>query len=383
MLRSIFSRNQEYPAWFKMTIILLGLVLAYIILLFGKFVLIPLAFSALFAMLLEPVSRYLEKLWVGRAIAIVLSMIFVFIGLAGFFSLLSIQFLQFSERLPEVNEKLQSVSSEILLFFQQNFGISPERQVEFVRQGLGDFINQSGETLGSALGATTSAFVTLALLPIFIFFLMYYKDMYRNFLHMISDEEHSESINTVLSNIQMVTQNYVVGLISVIGIMAVLNALGFWVIGLENALFFGVFAAIWAIIPYIGIVIGSLPAFLFAFLFTDSLLIPLGVLGVISMVQFLEGNFITPNIIGSKVSINPFVALLALIIGGEIWGIAGMILFVPFVGILRSIFMAVDGLEPYGYLLGTQRDYDVEIKEKEKELEESKESLPKEEQTSS
>lgn len=181
----------------------------------------------------------------------------------------------------------------------------------------------------------------------------------------------------------MVTQNYVVGLISVIGIMAVLNALGFWVIGLENALFFGVFAAIWAIIPYIGIVIGSLPAFLFAFLFTDSLLIPLGVLGVISMVQFLEGNFITPNIIGSKVSINPFVALLALIIGGEIWGIAGMILFVPFVGILRSIFMAVDGLEPYGYLLGTQRDYDVEIKEKEKELEESKESLPKEEQTSS
>src|SRR5699024_9232134 len=169
--------------------------------------------------------------------------------------------MQFRERLPEVNNKLRSISSEILAFFQQNFGISPEQQVDFVQQGLGDIINRSGEALSTAVSATTSAFVTLGLLPIFVFFLMYYKDMYLNFLHMVSKEENNRSIDTVINDIQSVTQNYIVGLISVIGILAVLNGIGFWVIGLENALFFGVFAAIWAIIPYIGIIIGSLPAF--------------------------------------------------------------------------------------------------------------------------
>ena len=127
--------------------------------------------------------------------------------------------------------------------------------------------------------------------------------------------------------------------------------------GLEHAFFFAVFAAILAIIPYIGIILGSLPAILYALLFTQSLLTPLAVIGVFTAVQFLEGNFITPNIVGSRVSINPFVALLALIIGGEVWGISGMIIFVPFVGILRCIFDEVEGLRPYGYLLGNKIEY--------------------------
>src|SRR5699024_10982768 len=99
--------------------------------------------------------------------------------------------------------------------------------------------------------------------------------------------------------------------------------------GLDNFLFFATFAAVLAVIPYIGIIIGSIPAVLYALLFTNSLLMPLGVIGVFAAVQFLEGNFITPNVIGSRVSINPFMAMLALIIGGQIWGIVGMILFVP------------------------------------------------------
>jgi predicted PurR-regulated permease PerM len=352
--------NQKYPIWLRTTAIFLGTVLLYIILVYGKFILMPLAFSALLAMLLEPVSSLFERLRMGRALAIVLSMVVVFAGLGGIFSLLSIQFMQFLERLPEVNEKLNAISSQVLTFFQQNFGISPQSLVDFFQQGLGNVIDQSGQALSTAVGATTSAFITLSLLPIMVFFLMYYKDMFRHFLRMISSEESSQSIDTVITNIQTVTQNYIVGLISVIGILTVLNGVGFWSIGLENALFFGVFAAIWAIVPFIGIVIGSLPALLYAILFSDSLLMPLGVIIVIAIVQFLEGNFITPNIVGSKVSINPFVAFLALLIGGEVWGITGMILFVPFVGILRCIFMEVHGLEPYGYLLGNQKDYDAE-----------------------
>ncbi len=189
--------------------------------------------------------------------------------------------------------------------------------------------------------------------------------MYRNFLHLLVDRSDEKAIDSVVSEIQKVTQNYVVGMITVITILAALNAFGLWIVGLENALFFGVFAAILAIIPYIGIIIGSLPAVLFAFLFSTSLVQPFAVIGVFAVIQFLEGNFITPNIVGSRVSINPFIAILALLIGGEVWGISGMILFVPFLGIIKCIFDQVEGLRPLGYLFGDSRDQRRRVKEEE------------------
>lgn len=351
---------KTYPFWYKCTVILLGLILLYILLLYGKFILMPLAMSALLAMLLEPLSKRIENLKVGRVGAIILSMVVVFAVLTGIISLLSIQFVQFADRLPEANAKLQVISRQLLTFFQDVFGIAPEQQIDYLQQGLGNVINKSGEYLSTALSATTNMFTTLTLLPLFVFFMMYYKKMYQTFLHQAWKGESTGAIDSVVGEVQAVTQNYIVGMISVIGILAVLNAIGLWIVGLEHALFFAVFAAILAIIPYIGIVIGSLPAILFALLFTESLFTPLAVAGVFAAVQFLEGNFITPNIIGSKVSINPFMALIALIIGGEIWGISGMILFVPFIGILRCVFVEVEGLRPYGYLLGNKLEYEVE-----------------------
>lgn len=352
-----FKASDKYPLWLRSSVILLGLTLLFVILSYGQFILMPLALSALLAMLLEPVSRWLQKFKIPRAAAIVLSMILVFVVLAGVFSLLSLQFVQFADRLPEAGERLQQVSTDLQQFFEATFGIAPERQIDFIEQGIQKLIDRSGQYASTALGATTSVFTTLGLLPIFIFFMMYYKEMYQTFLQKAWKDESNASVDSVIRGIQSVTKNYLVGMLMVIVILGILNAIGLWIIGLENALFFATFAAVFAIIPYIGIVIGSLPAILYALLFSESLLMPVGVIGVFATVQFLEGNFITPNIIGSKVSINPFMALIALLVGAQVWGIVGMILFVPFVGILKCIFDEVEGLQPYGYLLGNSREY--------------------------
>lgn len=348
--------SDGYPIWLKGTTVLLGLILIVVVLSFGKFILMPLAFAALIAMLLEPLSTWLEKYKFNRVLAIITSMVILTIILGGILSLLSIQLVQFADRLPEANAKLQSLSREIIQLFEGTFNLSPERQVQFLERGLETAINKSGEYISSILGTTTSVFTTMGLLPFFVFFMMYYKKMYRTFLHRSVDGKN-DAIDSVIDSIQNVTQNYIVGMITVISILAVLNAAGLWIVGIDHVLFFAAFAAILAIIPYIGIIIGSLPAILFALLFTDSLLNPVGVVAVFAVVQFLEGNFITPNIIGSKVSINPFMALVALVIGGQLWGIAGMILFVPFLGVLKCVFDQVEGLKPYGYLLGNRTVY--------------------------
>jgi predicted PurR-regulated permease PerM len=348
--------SKQYPLWLKATTILFGLVLLFFILSIGKFVLMPLAFSALIAMLLEPISKRLENWKMNRAFSIILSMVFLLVVMGGVISLLSIQLVDFISQLPEANQRIQEISSEWIQFFQSQFGIAPERQIQYLEQAFQTVINKSGKYVSAALGATTSAFTILGLLPLFVFFMMYYKNMYRRFLYWIGRKGSGKAIDSVVDSVQKVTQNYIVGMITVITILAVLNAIGLWIVGIQHAIFFAIFAAVLAIIPYIGIIIGSLPAITYAFLFSESLVQPLGVIGVFAIVQFLEGNFITPNIVGSRVSINPFVALLALLIGAEVWGITGMILSVPFIGILKCVFDQVEELKPYGYLLGNSPD---------------------------
>lgn len=348
--------NRTYPNWLKGTAVLVSLFVLVQLLIYGKFILMPLAFAAFLAMLLDPLRDLFERWRLGRMAGILLSMLTALVVVAGLVFLLSTQVGQFAERLPEANERIQVIGEQLTASAESLLGISPERQVAFLEQGLQQLVEGSGEYLSTAVGATTSMFTTLGLMPIFVFFMMYYRDLFMHFLHLVMSRRNSSSVDSVISSIQDVSQNYIIGMMTVISIMAVLNAIGLLIVGLDNALFFAVFAAVLAIIPYIGIILGSLPAILWSLLFSQSIWDPVAVIAVFAVVQFLEGNVITPKVIGDRVSINPFIALVALIVGGHLWGIAGMILFVPLVGILRCIFLEVDALKPYGYLLGGSAD---------------------------
>ncbi|MFD2531410.1 AI-2E family transporter [Gracilimonas halophila] len=350
--------GQKYPYWLKTTLILVGLSLLVVVLIYGKFILMPLAFSAFFAMLLNPLVKVFEKMKMGRALSIILTLLVIVICVAGVLSLISAQFIQFTERIPEVTEKLKSVSNDAIILLEETVGISQEEQSQYLQQGINNLIDKSGDFASSLVSATTNAFTVMTLMPIFIFFMLYYQEMFRTFFQKLFEVKGTDSkVDKLLDRIQEVTQNYLVGMLTVIGILAVLNTTGLLIVGLDHALFFGVFASLLAIIPYIGIIIGALPPLLFALLLTDSLLTPVFVIVVFATVQFLEGNFITPRIVGSKVSINPFIAMVALIIGGELWGISGMILFVPLIGILKVVFDQIPEMKPYGYLLGNSVKY--------------------------
>ncbi len=356
---SVRSSGSRYPFWMRASVTLIGLCLLFVVMSYGKFILMPLAFAAFISMLLNPVVDWLERKRLGRALSIILTLLLVLILFAGIISLISAQFVQFSERIPEVTERLKTVTANGIQFMEDTMGITEEQRTNYLEQGLSNLIDRSGQYFSSILSATTSAFTLMSLIPIFVFFMLYYKEMYQTFFRKLFEQKDSHSqIDEVLENVQDVTQNYLVGMLTVIGILAVLNTTGLFLIGLEHAIFFGVFASLLAVIPYIGIIIGALPPLLFAFLLGDSLLQPVLVVAVFGVVQFLEGNFITPRIVGSKVSINPFMAMLALIIGGELWGISGMILFVPLIGILRVIFEEIDDLKPYGYVLGNRIEYE-------------------------
>ncbi len=360
MLKERKSRHQNiysYPFWLKAPLILLGLCLLVLIMSYARFILMPLAFAALFSMLLNPVIKRFESWKMNRVMSIILALLIITVLLSVLVTFITIQTIQFSDRLADVAEKLKDSSYGGFQFIEGITGISEERQTEYLKDGLSNLFETGGEFMSSMAGATMGTLIFLGLLPIFIFFMLYYKEMYKTFLEKTFIKSRNSDNHKVVTKVQKVTKNYLVGLFTVIGIMAVLNAIGLLIIGLDYAIFFAVFASFLTIIPFIGSILGALPALLYAFLFGDSLLLPLLVIFVFTMVQLLESSFLTPKIVGNRVSINPFVAIIVLLIGGQLWGIAGMILFIPLIGILRVGFSQVKELEPYGYLLGNIIDY--------------------------
>jgi predicted PurR-regulated permease PerM len=139
----------------------------------------------------------------------------------------------------------------------------------------------------------------------------------------------------------------------VICVLFVLNSIALLSLGIEHALLFAAFAAALNVIPFVGPLLGSLFPILFALVTKDSLFYPVAVLVSFLLIQSLEGNLITPNIVGRNVSLNPLVTLVTLFFGAAVWGVVGMILFIPLTAVLKEIIGNIEGLEPYAYVMGT------------------------------
>lgn len=312
----------------------------------------PLAFGLLFALLLLPITRDLEnKLRFPRPLAILTSitLVIVILGLVVWF--LSMQLVSLTSELESIGKNMQKLIVKVQDFFLTNFGIAPPNKSQLIENAIGGLQEFTTTFLGSTISITTGAITILTLVPIFVFLLLYYRDHLEQFLFKFVAKDKRSGVIHTITDIQHVVQSYISGLMIVIVVVALLNSAGLLILGVKYALFFGVFASILTIIPYVGILIGaSLPA-LFTLATTGNFIDAVLVVLVFMFVQFLEGNFITPFVVGSKVSLNPFAAILALLVGGEIWGAAGMILSIPMIAMMKVIFDVYEPLQPIGFLM--------------------------------
>ncbi|MHA6249166.1 AI-2E family transporter [Pontibacter sp. CAU 1760] len=341
----------KLPAYFKVVILLLGVVLMVWFLQLFKSILVPLGFSLLFALLLLPLNRDLEKVKVPRPLAILFSIVLVMAVLALIIWFLSAQLIGLTSELETISGNITNLIEKVQGFLFDKFGIQPTNKSDIINNLIANLQSLSANFVGSTISLTTGLLAALTIVPIYVFCLLYYRDHLEDFLFKLVPRDRRGGTIHTLTNIQQVVQNYISGLMIVIVIVSLLNSAGLMLLGVKYALFFGVFASILTIIPYIGILIGSLLPALITLATTGHLIDAVLVIGVFVIVQFLEGNFITPFIIGSKVSINPFAAILALLIGGEIWGAAGMIMALPMVAMLKVLFDAYPPLAPIGFLL--------------------------------
>lgn len=295
------------------------------------------------------------------SLAIIISIICaaaVFGGLVYFFSY---QIASFGDDLPELKRALEDKIARLQTFIIENFNISRRDQTKWVNQKVQESANSGGEYILGFFSATTSLMASLALIPIYVFFLTYYKEKYKRFIVIISGDQNQENVLNIIKKVSNVSQKYLKGLFLDMLILAVLNSAGFLLLGIKHAILFGVLAAILNIIPYIGVLIGSILPVTMALITKDEIGYAIGAAGVCVVVQFLDNNFITPYVVGSSVSINPLTATIALVASAMMWGVAGMILCMPLTGMLKVICDHVESLKPYGYVIGEEVDFTQQV----------------------
>jgi putative heme transporter len=320
------------------------MVLALIIglLVVTKDVVVPMAFAALFSVILLPVAHRIER-WTGRIFSIVIVLLgsVVFFGLVGW--LIVAQLTSLVASLPDLEHRSVDFALRISNSATEILKISPDEQTQLVK----DFLKDISSYAGSLLLSTSYLIYFLIQVPIYVFVFLLYREKFEDFVLALRPGSSLSWIN----EIRLVVRHYISGLLLVVLIAGSLNSIGLLLLGIDHAIFFGFLSGTLTMIPYIGITLGAALPTCLALVTKDSAWYAVGVVGVHATVQFLEGNFITPKITGSKISINAMAAIIALIIGGKIWGIVGMILSIPATGVLKILLSYSSSLKPLVILL--------------------------------
>lgn len=352
-------QTRQQPFFTRLAYVLISLV----IVIYGMYILrdllIPLTFSGIIALLLVPVCLFLEKYGFPRWLAITVAVLLTLGLIALFFYIIYVQITDLEEILPQLTDKAEKWYRDLQFMIRDTFHISRTKQRIEGQKYLTEFIKNNGDIITNTLSTTTGLLGNLTLIPLYVFLLLLYRDFIRVFFYKALKPVSNHRVDVVLKKVKDVVVNYVVGLIIVIGIIGILNTTGLLILGIDHAFFFGFFAAILVLIPYIGVAIGSLLPIVFALITKDSAWYAFGVAALFFGVQFLEGNFITPYVVGSKVSINSMSAIIALIIFGNLWGLSGLVLALPLTAIIKVIFDSIEGLRPYGFLIGDADHDDV------------------------
>ncbi|WP_162416398.1 AI-2E family transporter [Cyclobacterium roseum] len=313
----------------------------------GSFILVPLIWGVFFAFALYPITKWLENKRFPRSMAIALSIAMISILGAGIIYVLVNQMILLIADIPEIGTRL---SNKLTLFqaeVSKVFGFTETEGLE--RWNTFNWLPL--DNLNNTIFSTGKSLTLIGIIPLYIFLLLYYRDFFVAFLLKASSRSN-EAILAWVSDSGKVIHAYLVGMLKVTFLVSILAGIYFYFIGINYYLLFALFIAIMNLIPYIGVIVSSVLVILYVFLTTDTFLLTIITLLVLWGIQLLENNLITPLIVGSKVKVNVLVVVLAILIGGGIWGISGMVLFIPLVGILKIAFDRIPGLQPYGYLLG-------------------------------
>jgi predicted PurR-regulated permease PerM len=346
--------EKRYMLFKRTAFVLLAIFLFIYGLIAARNFLYPIAFGFVFAYLVYPLARWFEIRGIPRILAnfiVILGTIALLIGfvIAAYHIITPIA-IDFSELANKAIDNLTKMSVRA----GQYLGIDTNNMEETISKRLSSATEAGGEQLGSVFSATTNTIVAFGILPVYIFLFLYYRTKFMFFLLNLAGRSRRGEMVNMLREIAKVMVQYMGGVLIVVFILSFINSIGLLIIGVPFAIPLGVMAALFNFIPYFGTLLGGLVPLIFAFLVEGDPVLAFKVVILFIIVQFVENNILTPNIVGGNVKINPFFIITGLVAASMIWGIPGMLLIVPFLASLRILFKHIDFMKPYAFLLGEE-----------------------------
>lgn len=344
----------KLPFYAHWTIILLGIILVGYVMVVAKFILIPLFWSIFLALLLAPPVQWLEQHRFPRGWAIAVVMAVATVMMTFIFYIISSQIVSLVSELPSITKQIENWYHKVRLAVEMNLDIPYEQQRAELIKSLSSYLEQGLNTLGNTLTYTAKTVTMLGIMPVYIFLLLYYRSNFTEFVRQLYQHRRPDQALELLSKASTVVQGYLRGLLIVTLLVGLMAFVVFVALGVKYALVFALFVALFNLIPYVGVFISSVVSILYVFLTTDSLWYPLLTFALLWGIQIFENNIITPYIVGSKIKLNPLVVVLTIFTGAAMWGVSGMVLFIPMIGALKVLLDEAEATRPYGYLLGAK-----------------------------
>lgn len=346
--------KKRVPFIIKLTCVLISLIAIVYIGILGKSLLVPLIIGFLISMLLLPLANFQErKLKFPRIVSSLISPILFVLGVLGIGYLIGTQIARFTDDIPEFQQQMVDLFYKGTGFVQEKFGVSEEEQIQYINKNAETTIKKGSEMVGGMLLSVTNVLAASTFVFLYIFFFLLYRSHLVKFIVWCFRPEHQKQVREVLTSVQSIIKQYIFGLMIQMAFIAIALIIAFSVIGIKYAVLFAILCAVMNLIPYIGIFSATVLASLVT-LTTGEPIDALWVIISVIVVNSIDGNIITPKVIGSKVSLNSFVVLFGIIVAESIWGIAGMFLAIPILAILKIVFDSVGDLRPYGFLLGEE-----------------------------
>jgi len=343
------------PFYLKLGMVLLSLIALFYIAILGKGVLAPMIFALLSATLLLPVAGNLEtKCKFPRSLAAVCAVLLLVICIAGVFYIVASQINGVANDLPQLKIQVRSTITDLQNWITTKFHVEIIRQNSYLTNTASQLLNSGPSIIGATLRSVMSNLIFFLFVMIDSFFLLYYRRLLVKFLVAVFREENSKTVHAIIAQIQSRIKQYVQGLLLEMMIVSTVCCLALWILGIKYFILLGLLTGLLNLLPYIGIFISLLLSVIVT-VATSGASHVLLLMATLFGIHLLDANLLLPLIVGAKVRLNALITILGVIVGGSIWGITGAFLAIPVIAITKIICERIDGLKPWGILLGDER----------------------------
>lgn len=335
--------------------LLLLLFLIFAGLYYARPFLVPLTFAALFAMLLLPLSLWMEERGLHRILTVLLSLLVLVAFFAGIVWLVWWQVSDLAKDAQQIEHNLTRRIEDLRTYLSQSLGISRKQQDEIIRQQQSSGGGKLSGLVAQFLSGLGGFLTNVLLVVVYTFLFIYFRDHIKKFILMLVPKGEQGKAEATIHRCRMVAQKYIIGLMLMILSLWVMYGIGFSLVGVKNAIFFAILCGLLEIVPFIGNLTGNLITVLMSVAQGGDLSMIIGIVVTYGTVQFLQTYLLEPLVVGAEVNIHPLFTIIGIVIGELLWGISGMVLAIPLMGIAKIVCDNVESLKPYGYLIGGEK----------------------------